>query len=144
MAVGHSATELLAMPKKGKTSECPILAVPNFAESFWCKMLGVLNFFKPFWCKKIVRNLEWPKLGIPIFFPTILVQKDWEKFGKVYGFDWTNCISTAATEAAVAIVIAQWECCPNFAKYYCNHNHSMGMVLKYPSTCTCDQVSCQP
>ena len=52
------------------------------------------------------------KLGQSEFFPTILVQKDWEKFGIVYGLDWTDCISTAAAETAVAIAITQWECCP--------------------------------
>ena len=35
--------------------------------------MGILNLFEPFQCKKTVRNLEWPKLGIPNLFQSVMV-----------------------------------------------------------------------
>ena len=105
-----------------KKSECPILQEKIWNGQFWAfqifsnhsgaKILeeiqnGKIGHSKSFnhsSAKSTERNLE---LGQNRVF-----QKDWKKFRKVYDLHGTDCISTAATETAVAIGIAQWECCP--------------------------------
>ena len=72
----------------------------------WPK-LGIPNFFEPYWWKKIGRNSEQVKSGIPNIsepFWCKTIGRSSEKC-KVY-------IGTmAASEIAVTVTIAQWECC---------------------------------